>query len=505
VHRFVIGDAVMQYRAHHQLNRCKVLVGSCRLAKWRNKFGVSVLRIFNHSVSKVVSSLFIIELLVLLASAYLGAALRFLDGGYPFAPRHEHFFMTAFAYTCAMLFSMSALGMYKLNFREGFRDTFLRLMPACALSFGIMTFVFYLLPDIHVGRGALGTVVIVAAIGILIGRILFFKSSESKLLESRIIFLGAGPLALECSDLALHNTQYHKYRIIGFVPLSGEEAHVPGSAILPSNQSLVSLAKKFSASEIIVSVQNRRGGTFPIQELLECKLNGIKVVDAASFFEREANQIRVDSLQPSWLVFGGGFDQSFIRTVGKRVFDLIVSLMIFAVSLPAMVVAGLLIFLEDGAPIFYQQERVGKNGKTFMVLKFRSMRNNAEKAGKPQWASSDDPRTTHVGRIIRKLRIDELPQILNVVKGDMSFVGPRPERPFFVKQLCEEVPFYNARHSLKPGITGLAQVRYQYGASVEDSIQKLQYDLYYVKNNSLFLDILILIDTLQVVVFGKGQ
>lgn len=464
-----------------------------------------MLRIFNHSVSKVVSGLLLLDLLILLASAYMGAALRFLDGSYPFSSQHSNFFLIAVAYAAAMLFSMSALGMYKLNFREGFRDTFLRLMPACALSFAIMTLLFYLLPDIHLGRGALGMVVLVAATGILLGRILFFKSSESKLLESRIIFLGAGALARECSDLALHNTQYHKYRIIGFVPMFGEVAHVPGTAILPATQSLVSLAKKFNASEIIVSVQNRRGGSFPIQELLECKLNGIKVVDAASFFEREANQIRIDSLQPSWLVFGGGFDQSFLRTLGKRIFDLVTSLMIFAVSLPAMIIAGLLIFIEDGAPIFYQQERVGKNGKTFMVLKFRSMRNNAEKAGKPQWASSDDPRTTRVGRIIRKMRIDELPQILNVVKGDMSFVGPRPERPFFVKQLCQDVPFYNARHSIKPGITGLAQVRYQYGASVEDSIQKLQYDLYYVKNNSLFLDILILIDTLQVVIFGKGQ
>ncbi|GAC1406879.1 MAG: TIGR03013 family PEP-CTERM/XrtA system glycosyltransferase [Burkholderiaceae bacterium] len=456
-------------------------------------------------MSKVVSGLLLVELIILLASAYLGTALRFLDGYFPFSERHAHFFLTAVVYATSMLFSMSALGMYKINFREGFRDTFLRLMPACALSFAIMTFMFYLLPEIHLGRGALGIVVVIAAVGILAGRILFFKSSESKLLESRIIFLGAGALARECGDLALHNTQYHKYRIIGFVPTFGEVPQVPSTAILPSSRSLVSLAKKFGASEIIVSVQNRRSGTFPIQELLECKLNGIKVIDAASFFEREANQIRIDSLQPSWLVFGGGFDQSFLRTLGKRIFDLVTSLTIFAVSLPAMIIAGLLIVLEDGAPIFYQQERVGKNGKTFMVLKFRSMRNNAEKAGVTQWASSDDPRTTRVGRVIRKLRIDELPQILNVVKGDMSFVGPRPERPFFVKQLCQEVPFYNARHSIKPGITGLAQVRYQYGASVDDSIQKLQYDLYYVKNNSLFLDILILIDTLQVVVFGKGQ
>lgn len=464
-----------------------------------------MLRIFNHAVSKVVSGLLLLELLILLASAYIGTALRFVGSTFPFTVHQDNFFLIAVTYAAAMLFSMSALGMYKLNFREGFRTTFLRLMPACALSFGIMTLTFYMMPDLHLGRGALGMVVVVAGIGILLGRLLFFKSSESKLLESRLIFLGAGPLALECSSLAMHNMQYHKYKIIGFVPTFGEEPQVPATAILPAKQSLVALAKKFSASEIVVSVQNRRSGSFPIQELLECKLNGIKIVDAATFFEREANQIRIDSLQPSWLVFGGGFDQGFLRTLGKRIFDLATSLIIFAVSLPLMVIAGLLIYLEDGAPIFYQQERVGKDGKTFMVLKFRSMRNNAEAAGKPQWASSDDPRTTRVGRIIRKLRIDELPQILNVVKGDMSFVGPRPERPFFVKQLCQDVAFYNARHSIKPGITGLAQVRYQYGASVEDAIQKLQYDLYYVKNNSLFLDVLILIDTLQVVLFGKGQ
>ncbi|MBC7499175.1 MAG: TIGR03013 family PEP-CTERM/XrtA system glycosyltransferase [Herminiimonas sp.] len=464
-----------------------------------------MLRIFNHSVSKVVSGLLLAELIILLASTYVGAALRFSGGTFPFSKDNEHFFVTALAYTLSMLFSMSALGMYKFSFREGFRNTFLRLMPASALSFAIMTLVFYLMPDLLLGRGTLGIVVIVAAVGIMVGRILFFKSSESKLLESRIIFLGAGALARECGNLAMHNFQYHKYRIMGFVPMTGEVCCVPAASILPAGQSLVSLAKRFNAGEIIVSVTNRRSGGFPIQELLECKLNGIKVIDAASFFEREANQIRVDSLQPSWLVFGTGFDQSFLRTIGKRFFDIVVSLVIFLVSLPAMLITGLLIFIEDGAPVFYQQERVGLNGKTFIVLKFRSMTNNAEKAGKPQWAASDDPRTTRVGRVIRKLRIDELPQILNVLKGDMSFVGPRPERPFFVKQLCQDVPFYNARHSIKPGITGLAQVRYQYGASVEDSIQKLQYDLYYVKNNSLFLDMLILIDTLQVVIFGKGQ
>jgi len=233
-------------------------------------------------------------------------------------------------------------------------------------------------------------------------------------------------------------------------------------------------------------------------------LFGVKVIDAATFIEREACQIRVESLQPGWLVFGDGFNQSFLRKFGKQTFDLLVSALIFVLTLPVMVITALLIFIEDQGPIFYKQERVGKNGTTYMVLKFRSMGSDAEKSGKPQWATNNDPRVTRIGKIIRKLRIDELPQIINVLRGEMSFVGPRPERPFFVDQLCKEVPFYNMRHSIKPGITGMAQVRYAYGASVEDSVQKLQYDLYYVKNNSLFLDALILIETVQVVLLGKG-
>jgi sugar transferase (PEP-CTERM system associated) len=318
------------------------------------------------------------------------------------------------------------------------------------------------------------------------------------------MILGVGEVARECGDLAGNNSGHHKFKIVGYIPMPKEESLVPSSSVLPVSGSLTSMAKEFNVKEIVVAVQNRRSGDFPIQELLECKLNGIKVSDAATFFERERCQIRVDSLQPSWLVFGGGFDQGLLRVGIKRGFDVLASTILLIATLPVMMITALFIYIEDRRPILYRQERVGKDGHSFMVMKFRSMRNNAEKAGKPQWAAENDPRTTRVGRIIRKLRIDELPQIINVFKGEMSFVGPRPERPYFVKQLCEEIPYYNVRHSIKPGITGWAQVRYQYGASVEDALQKLQYDLYYVKNNSLFLDIIILIDTVQVVLFGKG-
>lgn len=464
-----------------------------------------MLQIANHHISKRISVLLLAEIAILIVSVYVGAILRFYNTDAALNEKFEHFFLSACMFALVIVFSMSAFGMYQIEFTERLRSIVLRLMPAFALGFCIITIVFYLVPDFHFGRGILGIVFAVASAGIVASRLIFFKSSKSNLFESRVLFLGSGPLAKDCADLAGKNTTTHKYDVTGFVSLGAlDEAAVPRPLILPREGSLLETARKYGATEIVVAVQDRRAGGFPIEELLECKTNGIRVTDSATFFEREACQIRVDSLQPSWLVFGSGFDQSFLRVFGKRSFDLAASIVLAIIALPIMLVTALIIYLEDRGPIFYKQERVGKDGKTYMVLKFRSMRNNAETAGQPQWATQNDPRTTRIGAIIRKLRIDELPQVINVLKGEMSFVGPRPERPYFVKQLCEQIPFYDVRHTVKPGITGMAQVRYPYGASVADAVQKLQYDLYYVKNNSLFLDILILIDTIQVVLLGKG-
>lgn len=465
-------------------------------------------RISNHYVSKIVSMLLIVEVLVLLGAAYAGAALRFMDiDAAVTAPSLDHFFTSAVAFALAVVFSMSAMGMYQLDFEEGLRHPFLmKLMPSFAMGFLILMLVFYVAPELSFGRGILVLVFGLSAIGIFTARMIFFKTSEARLMQSRIMFLGGGPLAKECSELAERANRYHRYSIAGFIPAPGEELCVDEKSLLKmrDGDSLVKLARQYNVSEIVVSVQNRRGG-FPIKELLDCKLQGLKVTDAATFFERETCQIRVDSIQPSWLVFGGGFDQSFVRMFMKRTFDLLCSGAILAVTFPLMLIAALAVRLEDRGPVFYSQERVGRDGKSFLVHKFRSMRADAEKGGKPQWAAQNDPRVTRVGNFMRKTRIDELPQILNVFKGEMSFVGPRPERPYFVEQLIEVVPYYNVRHSIKPGITGWAQVRYGYGSSAEDALQKLQYDLYYVKNNSLFLDFLVLINTLKVVLFRSGR
>ncbi|MGX9217133.1 TIGR03013 family XrtA/PEP-CTERM system glycosyltransferase [Massilia sp. UBA6681] len=465
-------------------------------------------KISNHYVSKIVFVLLFIEALILLGAAYAGASLRFLDMDAPISTPHvEHFLTSAIAFATAIIFSMSAMGMYQLDADEGLRHPFfMKLMPSFLMGFLILTIVFYVAPDLSFGRGILLLVFALSAIGIFLARMLFFKTSELQLLKSRIMFLGSGPLAKECSDLAQRKSNYHRYHIAGYIPIAHEEVCVPEDGLLKvrDGDSLHALAKKYNVQEIVVSVQNRRGG-FPMKELLDCKLRGLRVTDAATFFERETCQIRVDSLQPSWLIFGGGFDQSFIRTFMKRGFDLVCSTIILIMAFPLMLLAALAVKLEDRGPVFYSQERVGKDGKTFFVHKFRSMRVDAEKGGKPQWAAQNDPRVTRVGNFMRKTRIDELPQILNVFKGEMSFVGPRPERPYFVEQLIEVVPYYNVRHSIKPGVTGWAQVRYGYGSSAEDALQKLQYDLYYVKNNSLFLDVLVLIDTLKVVLFRSGR
>jgi sugar transferase (PEP-CTERM system associated) len=293
--------------------------------------------------------------------------------------------------------------------------------------------------------------------------------------------------------------------IIGFFPGSNEDQPlVSSNSILSRDISLTDTARNLKADEIVVALSERRGGSMPMRELLDCKLQGVKVQDLASHFEQTLGQIRLDSLYAGWLIFGDGFRQGTFRTVIKRLFDIFCASILIVLAMPIMLGAAILIVFEDGLPLLYRQERVGVNGRLFNVIKFRSMRRDAEKDGKPIWAQAKDNRATRVGQIIRKLRIDELPQLFSVLKGDMSLVGPRPERPFFVDQLTKEIPFYAVRHSVKPGVTGWAQVRYHYGATVEDSAEKLQYDLYYVKNHSLFLDMVVLFETVGVVLTGKG-
>lgn len=319
----------------------------------------------------------------------------------------------------------------------------------------------------------------------------------------RILIFGLGKGAQRIADTLQEYDP--NVQIVGFYAASHEEAAiVPAHMILPRDRTLTDTVEQMAVDEIVVALSERRGGKMPLRELLDCKLQGIKVSDVSAFYEEHFGQICLDSLRAGWLIFGDGFNQEYLRSFLKRSFDVAFSSILLILATPTMLATTLLILIESGFPILYRQERVGLNGRLFDVIKFRSMRTDAEKDGKARWATANDSRVTRVGKFIRKLRIDELPQLFCVLKGDMSLVGPRPERPVFVEQLTKEIPFYAIRHSIKPGVTGWAQVRFHYGANVEDAARKLQYDLYYVKHHSLLIDLTVLYDTVGVVLTGKG-
>lgn len=353
------------------------------------------------------------------------------------------------------------------------------------------------------GRSWVVVIVMLATSVLLLFQVLGAAVLPRALPRNRALIYGTGAKAQSVAQ-AMKRPGSHT-DLVGFYASPNETEHLVSQwDTLAPQQSLLEMVQSKGIDEIVVALTERRGGSMPMRELLDCKLSGVRVRDAATYFEHNTGQIRLDAMSAGWLIFGEGFDQGFWRTGTKRVFDVFSALVLIVLSAPVMLFTAMLIRLESPGPVFYRQERVGQGGKTFNVVKFRSMRTDAEKDGVPRWATAGDSRVTRVGRVIRKLRVDELPQLFGVLAGDMSMVGPRPERPYFVDQLIQEIPFYAVRHSVKPGVTGWAQVSYQYGSTKEDTVQKLQYDLYYVKNHSLFLDLVILFQTVGVVLTGKG-
>jgi sugar transferase (PEP-CTERM system associated) len=325
--------------------------------------------------------------------------------------------------------------------------------------------------------------------------------------RQRVLIVGTGAEAYAVAG-DLRALTRASNNVIGFYPTSDDvPAHSAGSGppVFSREASIEELVARHRIDQIIVAEREQRGGGVPMDQLLACRIRGIPVIDLAGFYERAKSEVPIDSLKASWLVYGNGFAQGLMRRVAKRAFDIVCSSVLLVLTSPVMLLTVLAIRLDSPGPIIYRQERVGKGGRVFQCLKFRSMRSDAERDGVARWAAKNDSRVTRVGGFIRKTRIDELPQLVSVLKGQMSLVGPRPERPSFVAQLREQIPFYDVRHSVKPGVTGWAQVRYSYGASLEDARRKHQFDLYYVKNNSLFLDILVLIETVSVVLFREGQ
>ena len=458
-----------------------------------------MIKVFNHwfhrkTVAQVAVDLMFPVVCVVLAAVWLG-------GGANLELDRIVFYAIIFALTMIVLNSW--LGMYQRVHTRTLAETRARAVLSLYLAIPLAYVVFSLLAISEVDRGFMLLSGLAALFATLVRRVHGAHSLPGSLLRHRVLVFGAGEEAENVGRVLAKSDP--DIQIVGFYPSSNDsEVVVPAQVVLSQAMSLSDTAHSLKVDEIIVAVRERRGGALPLRELLDCKLSGVKVLDLASYFERALGQLRLDSLRVGWMIFGDGFRQTWRRTFFKRAFDILVALVLLLLALPVMLLTAILIVFEDGFPVFYRQERVGLDGRLFDVIKFRSMRNDAESDGKPRWAATDDDRVTRVGRIIRKLRIDELPQLYNVLTGDMSMVGPRPERPYFVDQLTRDIPFYAVRHSVKPGLTGWAQVSYQYGSTIEDSVQKLQYDLYYVKNHTLFLDIVILFHTVGVVLTGKG-
>jgi sugar transferase (PEP-CTERM system associated) len=471
-------------------------------AKRRIGEGSNVVRVFNLYFPTSTVFQIGLEAALIFVAAIFGAVLY-----YPWTVGVEllGIIPKAVAIAIAMTILFSVLGLYKTEQPRGYPAIVARILVAFLFGLPLLHWMFYALPNGELCREALDATLMFGLAGNLSLRAAFQRAETvSPFFARRVLILGTGSEAASVEN-ELRKTGVPGLHVVGFYPIESEENVVPTHRILSSAISVTETVNRFDIHEIIVAVAERRGGLVPWNNLLHCKLVGINVLDLSAFFERCWGQVRIESLRASWFIYGDGFRQGLARTLVKRTFDIVVSASLLLLAMPVMFLTAFAIMLESGRPVIYRQERVGQGGRSFNVFKFRSMFTDAESDGKPRWAQANDDRVTRVGRFIRKTRIDELPQLFNVLKGDMSLVGPRPERPFFVRQLEHQLPFYEVRHSVKPGVTGWAQVCYEYGASVDDAGNKLRYDLYYVKNHSLFLDFLILFKTIRVVLTGHGS
>jgi len=463
-------------------------------------------RILGQHVPASIAALALIEALLCFLAIYAAMCIRFQVGVSQLPKLVEEFgplWPRGVAFSVIVVTSMLAFGLYNSRQRPQLSAILARLLLALLAASSAIAVLFYVIPTQHLYRGVAAVAVVLSVCGVLAARLIFAHVADEDIFKRRVLVYGTGYGAAALTRLR-HSMDNRAFAVVGFVQPQGEERIVPSERTLEPDGNLCALCERFGITEVVVAMDDRRRG-FPISELLDCRLAGVDVTELVTFLERETGRVHINVLNPSWMIFGQGFRRDPLRLFSSRSLDLFSSLAVLVVALPAMIITFLAIKLEDGwqAPALYRQARVGLGGRMFKVLKFRSMHQDAELNG-AQWAQHADPRVTHVGAIIRKLRIDELPQVFNVLHGDMSFVGPRPERPEFVAQLAEKIPYYAQRHCVKPGITGWAQLCYPYGSSENDALEKLQYDLYYIKNNSLLFDLAILIQTAEVVLFGKG-
>jgi sugar transferase (PEP-CTERM system associated) len=463
------------------------------------------IRIFQHYWQLPLAFLATVEALVFFGAPYALSAFHFDVG----LPASDSFFGPLFPrsllFAAVMFISMTAMGLYNSRQRSRLSGLLARVGASVLGGALVVAVIVYFVPTLFIDRRALLASAVIAFLGAAIVRLVFDKLVDEEIFKRRILVYGSGKRAGSIAKLRRRSDR-RGFTVVGYVAADGDESGaVPSEEVVATTTNLMKFCEQNNVDEIVVAMDDRRR-SFPMVELLECRLEGVEIIDLISFLERETGKVRLDVLNPSWMIFSEGFRQGRIHSSLERAFDIAASVALLTLAFPVMFLTIIAIKVTEGprASIFYRQIRVGQYGHPFGVMKFRSMREDAERDGKAQWAQKNDSRVTKVGAFIRLTRIDELPQIINVLRGEMSFVGPRPERPEFVDQLNERIPYYRERHSIKPGITGWAQLCYPYGSSEQDAIEKLQYDLFYVKNHSLIFYMAILVQTVEVIVWGKG-
>ncbi|MDY7031604.1 MAG: TIGR03013 family XrtA/PEP-CTERM system glycosyltransferase [Thermodesulfobacteriota bacterium] len=462
-----------------------------------------MLKIFNqyYPIRNII--FFLMESVLIFLSVMMATWLR-LGSDYHLLTNYTVVIPKALLIAVVCQLSLYYFDLYDFRVTDSNIELGIRLLQSLGSSSIALAVLYYLFPSLIIGKGIFIITLSLIIVLIVSWRMLYNWILKSKSFSERVLILGSGELASDIAREILERKD-SGFFVVGF--LEGEEKMVGVSIVNPkvigTYGQLLQVVDEEKIDRIVVAIQQRRG-QMPVKDLLECRLKRIRIEEGTSFYERLTGKIPVQNIYPSWLIFSGGFRRLIISNTAKRVFEMIVSVCVLFFFLPIILFTSILIKIDSKGPVFFTQKRAGKDGKVYRLIKFRSMRHNAESETGPVWAQVNDNRITRVGRIIRKARIDEIPQIFNVLKGDMSIVGPRPERPFFVKKLEKKIPYYSQRLCVKPGVTGWAQIKYNYGASEEDSMKKLQYDMYYIKNMSVCLDILIIFETIKVVLFGKG-
>jgi len=461
-----------------------------------------ILRIFDQYIPIRKIAFFFLESAFITGMVILGAYLRFLGDPISFNT-YEYLILKASLIVACVQLSLYYFDLYHLKIFRSNIELGIRLLQSLGVASIILAVLYYLFPFLIIGRGIFLISLGFMGAVIVSWRIIYNHILRTRQLDQKIMIIGSGTLAKDIAKEIIEKADTG-FKIVGFITENPERVgeKLVNPSIIGDQSQILDIATREKVNRIIVALEERRG-RFPDVQLLECKMRGIAVEEGIEFYEHLTGRLQVESIRPSFLIFSDGFKKSKLTMWTKRVTEFGLSLIGLILLSPLILIISILIKIDSRGPVFYRQERAGERGKTFKLLKFRSMVDNAETNG-PVWAEQDDKRVTRVGRWIRKSRFDEVPQMFNVLKGDVSFVGPRPERPFFVETLRKEIPYYDQRLSVKPGVTGWAQIKYRYGASKEDALEKLKYDLYYIKNLSPLFDLLIIFETIKVVLFRKG-